>query len=124
MPDRCVLRPRCSALQGYGFVEFRTEEDADYAIKIINMVKLFGKPLRVNKSSQDKKKTNVGANLFIGGLDADVDEKLLYDTFSAFGFITEPPKVRSGHVPVCWRCVGGWYQLPAASVVAGPLGPQ
>ena len=105
---------RCSALQGYGFVEFRTEEDADYAIKIINMVKLFGKPLRVNKSSQDKKKTNVGANLFIGGLDADVDEKLLYDTFSAFGFITEPPKVRISHAHVCWGVYpGGTYcQLP------------
>lgn len=83
----------CAPRQGYGFVEFRTEQDADYAIKIMNMVKLFGKPLRVNKSSQDKKKTDVGANLFIGGLDPEVDEKLLYDTFSAFGFITQPPKV-------------------------------
>ncbi|KAH8046488.1 hypothetical protein JL721_12372 [Aureococcus anophagefferens] len=41
--------------QGYGFVEFRSEEDADYALKVMNMVKLFGKPLRVNKASQDKK---------------------------------------------------------------------
>ena len=30
--------------QGYGFVEFLSEEDADYAIKILNMIKLFGKP--------------------------------------------------------------------------------
>jgi splicing factor 3B subunit 4 len=35
--------------QGYGFVEFRSEEDADYAIKILNMIKLDGKPIRVNK---------------------------------------------------------------------------
>lgn len=35
--------------QGFGFVEFLTEEDADYAIKILNMIKLFNKPLRVNK---------------------------------------------------------------------------
>ena len=35
--------------QGYGFVEFLSEEDADYAIKIMNMIKLFGKPIRVNK---------------------------------------------------------------------------
>uniref|UniRef100_R7W180 Splicing factor 3B subunit 4 n=1 Tax=Aegilops tauschii TaxID=37682 RepID=R7W180_AEGTA len=35
--------------QGYGFVEFRSEEDADYAIKILNMLKLYGKPIRVNK---------------------------------------------------------------------------
>lgn len=37
------------AHQGYGFVEFMSEEDADYAIKIMNMIKLYGKPIRVNK---------------------------------------------------------------------------
>uniref|UniRef100_A0A0E0EYL9 Splicing factor 3B subunit 4 n=1 Tax=Oryza meridionalis TaxID=40149 RepID=A0A0E0EYL9_9ORYZ len=79
--------------QGYGFVEFRSEEDADYAIKILNMIKLYGKPIRVNKASQDKKSLDVGANLFIGNLDPDVDEKLLYDTFSAFGVIVTNPKI-------------------------------
>lgn len=34
---------------GYGFVEFRSEEDAEYAIKIMNMIKLYGKGLRVNR---------------------------------------------------------------------------
>jgi len=29
----------------------------------------------------------VGANLFIGNLDPEVDEKMLYDTFSTFGMI-------------------------------------
>ncbi|PWA66743.1 nucleotide-binding alpha-beta plait domain-containing protein [Artemisia annua] len=79
--------------QGYGFVEFRSEEDADYAIKVLNMIKLFGKPIRVNKASQDKKSLDVGANLFVGNLDPDVDEKLLYDTFSAFGVIVTNPKI-------------------------------
>ncbi|PON67700.1 Splicing factor-like protein [Parasponia andersonii] len=93
--------------QGYGFVEFRSEEDADYvsdfftallyeiidAIKVLNMIKLYGKPIRVNKASQDKKSLDVGANLFIGNLDPDVDEKLLYDTFSAFGVIVTNPKI-------------------------------
>nr|CAD1835443.1 unnamed protein product [Ananas comosus var. bracteatus] len=79
--------------QGYGFVEFRSEEDADYAIKILNMIKIYGKPIRVNKASQDKKSLDVGANLFVGNLDPDVDEKLLYDTFSAFGVIVTNPKI-------------------------------
>lgn len=35
--------------QGYGFVEFLGEEDADYAIKVMNMIKMYGKPIRVNK---------------------------------------------------------------------------
>ena len=30
-------------------MEFLSEEDADYAIKILNMIKMFGKPIRVNK---------------------------------------------------------------------------
>lgn len=89
-----VPKDRVTGLhQGYGFVEFRSEEDADYAIKILNMIKLYGKPIRVNKASQDKKSLDVGANLFVGNLDPDVDEKLLYDTFSAFGVIVTNPKI-------------------------------
>lgn len=80
--------------QGYGFVEFLGEDDADYAIKIMNMIKLFGKPIRVNKVSAHQKNLDVGANIFIGNLDPEVDEKLLYDTFSAFGVILQTPKVR------------------------------
>lgn len=79
--------------QGYGFIEFRTEEDAEYAMKVMNMIKLFGKPVKVNKASQDKKLLDVGANIFVGNLDPDVDEKLLYDTFNAFGGITQTPKI-------------------------------
>lgn len=79
--------------QGYGFCEFLTEEDADYAIKIMNMVKLYGKPIRANKASADKKEIDIGANLFIGNLDPSIDEKTLYDTFSAFGVIIQVPKV-------------------------------
>lgn len=56
--------------QGFGFVEFMAEEDADYAIKIMNMIKLFGKPIKVNKASANEKNIDVGANLFVGNLDA------------------------------------------------------
>eukprot|EP01041_Mallomonas_annulata_P003607 gene3607-7177_t len=79
--------------QGYGFVEFRSEEDSEYAIKVMNMIKMYGKPIKCNKASQDKKQLDVGANIFIGNLDPDVDEKLLYDTFSAFGGITQTPNI-------------------------------
>jgi splicing factor 3B subunit 4 len=51
------------------------------------MIKLFGKPIKVNKASQDKRTQDVGANLFVGNLDAEVDEKLLYETFSNFGMV-------------------------------------
>lgn len=41
------------------------------------MIKVYGKPIRVNKAATDKKTQDVGANLFIGNLDPDVDEKVL-----------------------------------------------
>lgn len=81
--------------QGYGFVEFISEEDAEYAAKIMNQVRLYGKPIRVNKASADKQKTvEVGAELFVGNLDPMVDEKTLYDTFGRFGSLISAPKVR------------------------------
>ena len=46
------------------------------AIKVLNMIKVYGKPIRVNKASQDKKTMDVGSNLFIGNIDPDVDEKV------------------------------------------------
>ncbi|GAA96651.1 hypothetical protein E5Q_03322 [Mixia osmundae IAM 14324] len=76
------------AHQGYGFCEFQNEEDAEYAVKIMNQIKLFGKPIRVNKASSDRKQVDIGANLFIGNLDPAVDERLLYDAFSNFGTMT------------------------------------
>lgn len=80
--------------QGYGFVELRSEEDADYASKVMNMVKLYGKPLKIKKATDDKKSADVGANLFIGSLANEVDEKLLSDTFGAFGPVLEAKVAR------------------------------
>jgi len=65
-PVQSLSLPRdkiTGAHQGYGFIEFKHEEDADYCVRIMNMVKLFQKPIRVNKSAQDKKNQEVGANL-------------------------------------------------------------
>jgi len=87
-----------SSHNGYGFIEFIDVADAEYAIQIMSMAKMHGRMLRVSKSSLDKKTTSstldVGANLFLGNLDPeDVNEKLLYDTFSSFGTIIKPPKI-------------------------------
>ncbi|KAG0258635.1 Splicing factor 3B subunit 4 [Mortierella polycephala] len=79
--------------QNYGFCEYVSEDDADYACKILNQVKLFGKPLRINKATSDKKNLDVGASLFIGNLSPEADETLLRDTFSAFGTIVGHAKV-------------------------------
>ena len=95
-PLTSVSLPRdrvTSCHQGYAFVEYKTTDDADYAIRILNMVRLFGKPIRCNKSAQmsgssDRPlgaSSDVGANVFVGGLAPEIDEAYLQDTFSAFG---------------------------------------
>lgn len=83
--------------QGYGFCEFQTEEDADYAVKIMNQIKLFGKPIRVNKASADKRPViNVGADIHVTGLDPSIDERQLLNIFSTFGPLMSPPRVPTG----------------------------
>lgn len=57
-----------------------SEEDADYAIKILNMIKLYGKPIKVNKASAQEKNMDVGANIFVGNLDSEVG----IETYSLF----------------------------------------
>ena len=79
---------------GYGFVEFHSPADADYAVKTLNMIKLFNRPIRIALASKNGVDVlDVGANIFVGNLDPDVDEKLLFDTFSAFGLVISTPKV-------------------------------
>ena len=70
----------------YAFVEFASAADADYASRVLSNVRLCGKPLRINRAAADKQgDEGYHAKLFIGNLDAEVDEKLLYDTFAQFG---------------------------------------
>ncbi|CAA0361443.1 unnamed protein product [Arabidopsis thaliana] len=75
----------------------------ELAIKVFNMIKLYGEPIRVKKiwfldgncirHLKIRRAWMFGANLFLGNLDPDVDEKMLHDTFSAFGVISDHPKI-------------------------------
>jgi splicing factor 3B subunit 4 len=78
---------------GYGFVEFVNIRDAEYAIQVMNMIKLYGKSIRVNKSTRDKVSLDVGANLFVGNLSHEIDEKQLFSLFSGFGVLVAAPKI-------------------------------
>ena len=69
---------------------------ADYAMTVLNNIKLFGRAIRVSKSllPSDESPTgrNVGANLFLGNLDPEtVTEQLLHDTFVVFGAFSRLP---------------------------------
>lgn len=70
-------------------------EDADYAIKIINKIKHYWKPIQAEKALAINKNQGVGANIFVGNLDPEI-EQLPLDTFSAFGVILQTSEVMMG----------------------------
>lgn len=57
-------------------------------------LKIYNKAIRCNKATTDKRINDVGSNLFVGNLAPEVDEKMLYDTFSQFGGLISTPKVK------------------------------
>src|SRR5271170_6524502 len=60
--------------RGFGFADFQYEEDSEYAIQIFNGIKLYGKPIRVNKASSNQSgAVKIGAELHVSGLDPSVD---------------------------------------------------
>lgn len=75
--------------QSYAFCEFKAEIDAEYCIKVLNGVRLFGKPIKVNRASKDKEALTIGANLYVSNLDREIDDQMLYSTFSVFGNLLE-----------------------------------
>jgi splicing factor 3B subunit 4 len=46
------------------------------------------------QASSDKKQIDIGANLFIGNLDINVDETTLYNAFINFGNFVQPVKIQ------------------------------
>lgn len=73
---------------GYAYVNFQQPADAERALDTMNFDLLKGKPIRIMWSQRDPslRKSGVG-NLFIKNLDKNIDNKSMYDTFSAFGNI-------------------------------------
>lgn len=84
--------------QGFAFVEYQYARDAEYSAKVLTNIKLYGKPLRINKATTaqlEGEQLNVGADLFLGNLNPLVDEKTLENTFQGFGkFIKKPTITR------------------------------
>ncbi|KNC54123.1 polyadenylate-binding protein 1-B [Thecamonas trahens ATCC 50062] len=73
---------------GYAYVNFHNVADAERALDTMNYTLIRGKPCRIMWSHRDPtiRKSGVG-NIFIKNLDKNIDNKSLYDAFSAFGNI-------------------------------------
>jgi splicing factor 3B subunit 4 len=72
---------------GYGFVEFRTEEDARYASTIMDGIRLFGTPIKTGATPTADTEVDVGAKLYVGNLAPDVSDLVLHSLFARFGNI-------------------------------------
>ncbi|KAH9553067.1 hypothetical protein CY35_09G100300 [Sphagnum magellanicum] len=73
---------------GYSYVNYSSAQDASRALELLNFNPVNGKPIRIMYSHRDPSIRKSGtANVFIKNLDKAIDNKALFDTFSAFGTI-------------------------------------
>ena len=73
--------------KGFAFCLFQHKSSADYAIRVLDTVRLFNRPIRVNRRRQNE---NPNCKVFVGGLSYDCREaEEMYDLFSVFGSIDQ-----------------------------------
>lgn len=83
---------------GYAYVNYITSLDAhaaEKAIELLSYTPVKGRPMRVMWADRnpENRKTGVG-NVFVKGLNPDIDSRTLHDTFEVFGEISSAKVAR------------------------------
>lgn len=84
---------------GYAYVNYNTALDPQAAQKAqenLNYTPVKGRPIRIMKAQRDPaaRRSGVG-NVFVKGLDNEIDSRTLHDTFEVFGPITSAKVARN-----------------------------
>lgn len=98
-PVKSVHLPKDRVLQthmGYGFVEFESSRDQEYAMKVLQGTRLFDQTLKLNKVNNEEHA------LFVRNLDSLVDRETLYSIFSKFGELVDV-KLGTGTATVLFK---------------------
>jgi len=73
---------------GYAYVNYQRIEDAEKALETLNFKLIRNRPCRIMWSIRDPVlRRNGQGNIFVQGLNKEIDNKQLWDTFSIFGNI-------------------------------------
>ncbi|KAF8407124.1 hypothetical protein HHK36_006249 [Tetracentron sinense] len=96
----CKVAEENGRSQGFGFVQFDSEESAMAALKALHGTMLQGKKLYVSKfvkkSDRQVCKESKFTNLYVKNLDQDLTEDILRDKFSEFGKVHNVVIMRDG----------------------------
>ncbi|KAK6143532.1 hypothetical protein DH2020_023880 [Rehmannia glutinosa] len=85
---KVVVDSNTGRSKGYGFVRFGDENEKSRAMAEMNGVHCSSRPMRISVATPKKpspQQNNILHKIFVGGLDADVTDEELRDSFIAFG---------------------------------------
>lgn len=83
-----IRRHNSTESRGFGFVTFETKEQAEVLTKG-DTVKIHDRDLRFNDYQEDTSRKENSTKVFVRGLPAEVDEKLLKTALAQFGTVLE-----------------------------------
>ncbi|BFU25066.1 RNA-binding protein TIA-1, putative [Entamoeba histolytica HM-1:IMSS-B] len=84
-----IMRDKSGVHAGYGFVEFVDSTTARFAKDNMDGRVVYGRELKVNWSYTAQQENQGNYKIFVGGLQPEVNDDLLYKTFQKFGRVTD-----------------------------------